>query len=184
MAGKYPNEDALTAIFDQFASPIYQYAVRFCHDPAVGDTIVGDAFAQLLQEFSIGKGPPPNPRLYLYQTAHKSIAKYLHDSQHDPVWPVVNTSGKTTATSSPSQDDEQAMDEALFSALHNEITEDQRYVMSLYFLEGFSIKDTAKILGKKVDEIRASVRDIQKIMDNHPELPSESLTRKKKRKPK
>ena len=183
MAGKYPTAGELTAIFDQFASPIYQYVVRLCHDPAVGDTVVGDAFAQLLEEFIIGKGPPLDLRLYLYQTAHKFILKYLHDRQHYPVLPVVITSGEITAISSPSRDDERTMEEALFSALHNEITEDQRYVMSLYFLEDFSIKDTAKILGKKVNEIGASLRDIQKVMDNHPELPTESLT-KKKRKPK
>ena len=182
MAGKYLDEDTLTALFDQFATRIYKYALRLSHDPALADNIVGDAFAQLLGQFATGQGPRSDPRLYLYQTAYSSIVKYLRDSQHDPsVEPVVSASEKSDIISSQRQDDEQAMKEALFSALNNELTEDQRHVMILHFLEAFSVKETAKVLGTKVNEIKVNLGGIQKIMDNHPELPTKSLTKKKKK---
>lgn len=182
MAGKYLDEDTLIAIFDQFSPTLYKYALRLCHDPALADNIVGDAFAELLEQFATGNGPRSDPRLYLFQTAYSSIVRYLRESQQDPsVQPVDRASEKSDITSSQPLGDEQAMKEALFSALNNELTEDQRHVMSLYFLEDFSVEETAKILGKKVNEIKVSLRGIQKIMDNHPELPTESLTKKKKK---
>jgi RNA polymerase sigma-70 factor (ECF subfamily) len=181
MAGKYLDEDTLTAIFDQFAPVIYRYALRLCHDPALADNIVGDAFAQLLEQFATGKGPRSDPRLYLYQIAYRSIVKYLRDSQPNPLAePVVSASDQ-----SQPQDDK----EALISALNNELTEDQRHVVILYFLEDFNFKETATVLGKNVGEIRASLKDIRKIIGNHPELLTDSFAallnkEKRKRKPK
>jgi hypothetical protein len=35
------DEEALTAIFDQFAPAIYKYTLRLCHDPIVADKIWG-----------------------------------------------------------------------------------------------------------------------------------------------
>src|SRR6266487_1908225 len=167
MAGKYLDEDILTAIFDQFAPAIYKFALRLCHDLSVGDNIVGDAFAQLLEQFATGKGPRSDPRLYLYQTAYSSIVKYLRDGQHDPsAEPVVSA-----ADQSQPQDDK----EALISAWNNELTEDQRHVVILYFLEDFNLKETGNILGKSVGEIRASLKNIRKIMENHPELLTDAL---------
>jgi len=176
MAGKYLDEDTLTAIFDQFAPAIYKYALRLCHDSNVADTIVGDAFAGLLEQFATGKGPRSNPRLYLYQAAYHSIVEYLGDSQPNPsAEPVVSASDQ-----SQPQDDKAA----LIIALKDELTEDQRHAVILYFLEDFNSKETAKILGKNVGEIRASLKDIGKIMENQPELLTDSLAallNKKKR---
>jgi RNA polymerase sigma-70 factor, ECF subfamily len=186
MAGKYLDEGNLTAIFDQFAPALYKYALRLCHDPTFGDNIVGDAFAGLLEQYATGKGPRSDPQLYLYQTAYSSIVQYFGDSPHvSSVQPVVGVSEESDTTSSQPQAAEQAIKEALFSALNNELTEDQRHVMSLYFLDDFSIQETAKILGKKVNEVKVNLGGIQKIIDNHPELLTESLSKKKKkRKPK
>jgi len=49
------DEEALTAIFDEFAPAIYKYALRLCHDAITADNIVGDVFAQLLEQFAGGK---------------------------------------------------------------------------------------------------------------------------------
>ena len=77
------DEDALTAIFDQFAPAIYKYTLRLCHDPIVADNIVGDVFAQLLEQFAAGKGPRTNLRSYLYQTAYHLVVDRSRDNQHN-----------------------------------------------------------------------------------------------------
>ena len=76
------DEEALTAIFDQFAPAIYKYTLRLCHDPIVADNIVGDVFAQLLEQFGAGKGPRTNLRSYLYQTAYHLVVDRSRDNQH------------------------------------------------------------------------------------------------------
>jgi len=181
MAGKYLDEETLTAIFDQFSPTLYKYALRLCHDPGVADNIVGDAFAELLEQFATGNGPRLYPRLYLYQAAYGSIVKYLREGQPNPsAKPVVSA-----ADQSQPRDDK----EASISALKDELTEDQSHVLILYFLEDFNLNEIAEILGKSVGEIRASLQDIRKIIENHPELPTDSLAvqlnkKNRRRKPK
>jgi RNA polymerase sigma-70 factor (ECF subfamily) len=188
-ASQNPDPKDMTAAFDQFAPALYKYALLLCHDPSLADNIVGDAFAQLLGQWKTGKDPRPRVRTYLYQAAYNSIIKNLRESPQNPsAEAVVGTSERSDITSSQSHDD-QRMKEALFSALSSELTKDQRHVVILYFLEDFNIKETAKILGKNVGEIRASLKKIRKIMENHPELLTDSLAallnkKERRRKPK
>jgi DNA-directed RNA polymerase specialized sigma24 family protein len=76
------EDEALTAIFDEYAPSIYRYATRFTHDPIIADNIVGDVFSQLLDQFSAGKGPRENLRSYLFQTAYHLAVDNVRDGQH------------------------------------------------------------------------------------------------------
>jgi RNA polymerase sigma-70 factor (ECF subfamily) len=149
------DEEALTAIFDQFAPAIYKYTLRLCHDPIVADNIVGDVFSQLLEQFAAGKGPRTNLRSYLYQTAYHLVVDRSRDNQHNaPLEVAVGTyeKGQFTPTQSPSE--ARVMMDALISAMNTDLTEDQRHVVILRFLEDFSLKETAEIIGKEVNNIK------------------------------
>jgi RNA polymerase sigma-70 factor (ECF subfamily) len=149
------DEDALTAIFDQFAPAIYKYTLRLCHDPIVADKIVGDVFSQLLEQFAAGKGPRTNLRSYLYQTAYHLVVDRSRDNQHNaPLDVAIGTYEKGQFTPTQSQIEERVMMDALISAMNTELTEDQRHVIILRFLEDFSLKETAEIIGKEVNNIK------------------------------
>ena len=64
-AARKGKSDALGQIFDLYASTLFRYAMRLCHDAAEADRIVGDVFAQLLEQISSGRGPKTNLRSYL-----------------------------------------------------------------------------------------------------------------------
>jgi RNA polymerase sigma factor (sigma-70 family) len=182
-----PDIDTLTAIFDRYAPPLYKYALLLCHDSRLADYIVGNAFADLLEQFVMSKDPRPDVRSFLYQDAYNFAVKKLRESPQKPsIEPVVAASDILDTSSSQLPDDAPRMEEAMFSTLSNEFTEDQRHVIILYFLEDFSLRDTAKILGKKVGEIQSSLKNIRKIMENHPAGSLAALLNKKKkgRKPK
>jgi RNA polymerase sigma-70 factor (ECF subfamily) len=149
------DEEALTAIFDQFAPAIYKYTLRLCHDQIVADNIVGDVFAQLLEQFGQGKGPRTNLRSYLYQTAYHLVVDRSRDNQHNaPLEVAVNSYAGGQFAPTQSQIEERVMMEALISAMNTELTEDQRHVIILRFLEDFSLKETAEIIGKEVNNIK------------------------------
>jgi RNA polymerase sigma-70 factor (ECF subfamily) len=166
------DEEALTAIFDQFAPAIYKYTLRLCHDPIVADNIVGDVFAQLLEQFGQGKGPRTNLRSYLYQTAYHLVVDRSRDNQHNAPLEVAMSSyagGQFAPTQS--QIEERVMMEALISAMNTELTEDQRHVIILRFLEDFSLKETAEIIGKEVNNIKViqnrGIAKLRKAMGLH-----------------
>ena len=166
------DEEALTAIFDQFAPAIYKYTLRLCHDQIVADNIVGDVFAQLLEQFGQGKGPRTNLRSYLYQTAYHLVVDRSRDNQHNaPLEVAVNNYASGQFAPTQSQIEERVMMEALIAAMNTELTEDQRHVIILRFLEDFSLKETADIIGKEVNNIKViqnrGIAKLRKAMGIH-----------------
>ena len=166
------DEEALTAIFDQFAPAIYKYTLRLCRDQIVADNIVGDVFAQLLEQFGQGKGPRTNLRSYLYQTAYHLVVDRSRDNQHNaPLEVAMNNYASGQFAPTQSQIEERVMMEALISAMNTELTEDQRHVIILRFLEDFSLKETAEIIGKEVNNIKViqnrGIAKLRKAMGIH-----------------
>ena len=166
------DEEALTAIFDQFAPAIYKYTLRLCHDQIVADNIVGDVFAQLLEQFGQGKGPRTNLRSYLYQTAYHLVVDRSRDNQHNaPLEVAMNNYASGQFAPTQSQIEERVMMEALISTMNTELTEDQRQVIILRFLEDFSLKETAEIIGKEVNNIKViqnrGIAKLRKAMGIH-----------------
>jgi RNA polymerase sigma-70 factor (ECF subfamily) len=77
------------------------------------------------------------------------------DNQHNaPIEFAAGTYEKGQFTPTQSQIEERVMMEALISAMNSELTEDQRHVIILRFLEDFSLKETAEIIGKEVNNIK------------------------------
>ncbi|MEP0806456.1 MAG: sigma-70 family RNA polymerase sigma factor [Chloroflexota bacterium] len=149
------DEEALTAIFDSYAPAIYKYALRLCHDPIEADNIVGDVFSQLLEQFANGKGPRTNLRSYLYQTAYHLVVDRSRDNKHTaPLEVAINLQEKERTVPTATQIEERVLMEALVSAMNSELTEDQRHVIILRFLEDFSLKETAQIIGKEVNNVK------------------------------
>ncbi len=147
------NKHAVVEIFDCYGSALYNYVLRLCGDPMLADQIVGDVFAKLLDQLSAGKGPTSNLRSYLYETAYHRIideTRYAKRrvSLEAAVWLP--------------QDHQSAFlrleDEILFKqvlhAIQHRLTDDQRHVIVLRFMEEFSLRETAAILGKRVGHIK------------------------------
>jgi RNA polymerase sigma-70 factor (ECF subfamily) len=77
------------------------------------------------------------------------------DNQHNaPLEVAVGTYEKGQLTPTQTQIEERVMMEALITAMNTELTEDQRHVIILRFLEDFSLKETAEIIGKEVNNIK------------------------------
>ena len=72
-AARNMDKEALVEIFDLYSSALYNYALRLCNDPLKADHIVGDVFAKLIEQWSVGNGPATNLRSYLYETTYHLI---------------------------------------------------------------------------------------------------------------
>jgi RNA polymerase sigma-70 factor, ECF subfamily len=153
-AARELDKEGLTIIFDTYAPVIYRYALRLCHDPVESDNIVGDVFSRLLEHCMAGKGPVTNLKSYLFQIAyHLIIDQIRHDHR------VINLEGMPESlmpvtASSQVQFEERARTDALFTALDSELSELQRHVILLRFLEGCSLKETALIVGKNISSVK------------------------------
>ena len=152
-AARMMDKDALVRIFDLYSSALYKYAARLCGDPLMADHVVGDVFAKLLDQLASGNGPRANLRSYLYETAYHLIIDEARYSQRrvsleEAAWP------RQDANSAFLGSEDQIMLKQILHAMRDELTDDQRHVIILRFLEEFSVRETAAILGKKEEHVR------------------------------
>jgi RNA polymerase sigma-70 factor (ECF subfamily) len=152
-AARQMNKDALVKVFDLYSSALYKYAVRICGDRVMADHIVGDVFAKLLDQLSMGRGPMTNLRSYLYETVYHRILDEARYARHRVPLEVTDWL-RQDANSASLRVEDKLLFQQILHILQNELTDDQRHVIILRFLEAFSIRETATILRKKEDHVR------------------------------
>jgi RNA polymerase sigma-70 factor, ECF subfamily len=152
-AARRMNKDALVKIFDLYSSALYKYALSLRYDPVTADHIVGDVFAKLLDKFSSGQGPSADLRSYLYQATYHRLIDETRFSKRRASLEAVEWLRQDVRAGYISLED-QILYKQILHAIQNHLTTDQRHVIILRFLEGFSLRDTATIIGKKEDHVK------------------------------
>jgi RNA polymerase sigma-70 factor (ECF subfamily) len=147
------DRSALVKIFDLYSTALYNYAFRLCNDALIADYIVGDVFAKLLELFSAGKGPSSNLRSYLYEMTYHHVVDEARYSNRGVALEVAEYIPQDGLSNSISLENRILYD-AVLKAIQNDLTEDQRHVIILRFLEGFSLQETATIIGKAVSNVK------------------------------
>lgn len=163
------DQDALALAFERYAPLLYKYVLRLCHDPQEADDVVGDVFSRLLNRLSEGKGPRENLRSYLYQTAYHIIVDHTRDrKRYSPLDGLLNHSKGENLP--PEEAEEHRKLLLLQTAINTALTEDQKHVIVLRFLEGFDVQDTARILGKEISNVKViqnrAVAKLREVLGN------------------
>ena len=152
-AARRMDEEALVKIFDLYSSALFNYALRLCGDPVRADHIVGDVFSKLLDQIAAGNGPTSNVRSYLYEMAYHQIVDEARRSKRRVPLELADSLGQETHSAFARLEDEITFKQILH-LLQTELTVDQRHVIVLRFLEGFSIRETAAIMDKTVEHVK------------------------------
>jgi RNA polymerase sigma-70 factor, ECF subfamily len=152
-AAREMDQDALVKIFDLYSFPLFNYAARLCGDPVLADHIVGDVFARLLEQLSAGQGPRTNLRSYLYETTYHLIIDETRYSKRRAPLEVAGLLRPESKARSTGLDD-QILFQQILHVMQNDLTDDQRHVIFLRFLEEFSVRETAAIMGKTIDHVK------------------------------
>lgn len=168
-AARTMDEDALVRIFERYASPLYKYAFRLCGDPIAADQIVGDVFVRLLEQLSAGNGPTANLRSYLYETTYHRIVDEARYAQRRV--PLEAAQWLDQSADSPFvRLEDRIMFEEILHAIRHVLTEDQRHVIILRFMEEFSLRETAAIMGKTIDHVKViqlrGIAALRKFLDD------------------
>jgi len=148
------SEDALDGIFDEYAPILYKYLLRLGVGSQEADQTVGDVFARLLDKLAEGKGPRTNIRAYLFQIAYHLVVDSARDRQR--IAPL-DAAEVVTEENKPvqAQTEEKMMLETLSAVMARELTEEQKNVIVLRYQEDFSLKETAEIIGKNINAVKA-----------------------------
>jgi len=174
-AARGMDKQALVQIFDRYAEPLYRYALRLCGDVVLADHVVGDVFARLLDQFAAGRGPQAALRSYLYEATYHRIIDESRAARRKAPLEITEWLPQTRQEGSGSLEDHVLLKQTL-QAIQHKLTEDQRNVIVLRFMEGFNLRETAAILGKKEEHVKVlqsrGMSKLRKVLTSPPSGPS------------
>lgn len=159
------DKTALIKVFEQYAPLIFRYALRLVGDVDVADDVVGDTFSEFIKQLERNKGPRENVRAYLYQIAYHKIVDNARHAKR--IVELNDTTAPLQADANLDEDQESnAKLKAILDAMRVYLNDDQRHVVTLRLIEGFSLEETANVLNKSANNIKViQNRAINKLRD-------------------
>ena len=166
---------ALTAVYDRYNERIYYFALRMLGDPQLAEECTAETFQRLLNALHRGGGPQNNLKAYLFRTAHNWVTDVY---RRTPPLPLEDTleylaetdhpAGAQQAGSNPEQEAEKRIQQAQMRAALRLLTAEQRQVILLRYIEGWTLEEIAISLEKTTGAIKAlqhrAVAALQKIL--------------------
>lgn len=144
--------DALGEIYDHFSPGVYRYAMRLLGDRGLAEDCVSETFNKFLLALKNGGGPNDHLQAYLFRIAHNWITDYYRRQppQAEPLDDDFGDESENPAHKTADAVEAMEVRKALF-----QLTSDQRQVVVLRFLEGWSNEAISRELGKPVTAVKA-----------------------------
>ena len=150
---KQYDQQALVEIYDLYSPGLYRYAIRLLSNPDLAEECVAESFSRLLYALRRKGGPKKHLRAYLYRVAHNWITdQYRRPVSHHTVEDIDQ---HVDPNSSASQQVEKGLERENVRQAILHLTPDQRQVIVLKFLEGWSNAEIAKSLNKPVGAVKS-----------------------------
>ena len=143
---------ALAEIYDQYSLELYNYAYRQCGTPVMAEDCVSETFKRLLEALAKRKGPRQYLRAYLYRIAHNWITDQY---RRQPVTPVsLDEQMMADPAPSPFQAVAENIEREQLRAALQQLNPNQRQVIALKYLEGWTSPEIAKALNRPLEAIK------------------------------
>jgi RNA polymerase sigma-70 factor (ECF subfamily) len=141
------DPDALRTLHNRFYEPIYRYVFYKVSDRQVSEDLTSDVFLRVLEALKQGKMWNTTPDAWIFGIARNVVADYYRkNSRHTDV--ELDERLSLPEEESPTR---QVMIAEQYDELSQAITlltDEQRDVVVLRFMEGLSINDVAEVLNK------------------------------------
>jgi RNA polymerase sigma-70 factor (ECF subfamily) len=159
--------EALAAIYDRYSPGLYAYAMRLMGDVQNAEDCVSDTFSRFLKSLGQKAGPREHLQAYLYRIAHNWITDHYRRTSQ----PEVELDDRIPSSRNAVPEDvfdyrnhSQQLRDAIF-----QLTEEQRQVIMLRYLEEWDYKEIAASLNRSVGAIKAlqhrGLENLQKIIN-------------------
>src|SRR4030043_2166864 len=149
----------ITAIHNRYYPDIYRFARFRVNDEVTAEDIAGDVFMRLLDAVHKGRGPTTNLRGWLLRTTSNIVNDYFRKIYNRPVEDPSEMHENSKDLFLPQEDpivilDKIEQKQSVRLALEK-LTDAQKLVITLRFANRLSLEETANIIGKNVNTIKA-----------------------------
>jgi RNA polymerase sigma-70 factor (ECF subfamily) len=149
------DPDAIAKLYDLYAPKIQNFIYHRTSDPFVTEDLTGQVFLQMLEAMRGGKGWRTSFSGWIYRIAHNLVVDYYRKRGQATYTSIDDAPTLPHGDSDPYQTTAAKLEsDALLRAI-NQLTDEQAQVVTLRFLEGYSINEVAEIMNKSEGAIKA-----------------------------
>ena len=147
------THNRLAEIYDQYNQPIYRHIYRQVGDMEIASDLTADVFHRLLQFVNRKNDPIEHISGWLYRTAHNLVIDHYRRQQHRQHLELDEEIA--VSSSNPAEAAERLISAVRVRNALTLLTQDQRQVIILKFLDGRSNNEVAEILDKPVGAVKS-----------------------------
>lgn len=147
------DRQVLAGIYDEYHPPIYRYISRQVEDMETARDLTADVFNRFLDALQRGQGPDGQLGAWLYRAAHNVVVDHYRRRQFRDHLPLPDQLADGDAD--PAQEAEMRLNSSRARLALRTLTPDQRQVITLKFLAGFSNAEIADIMNKPVGAVKS-----------------------------
>jgi RNA polymerase sigma-70 factor, ECF subfamily len=147
------NEKALVEIYNTYSPAIYSYALSLLGDRNLAEDCVGESFSRFLASLRNGGGPTVDIKSYLFRVAHNWITDYYR--QHIPIQLPPDLELEAGDDQDPAETARKLEETSQVRAALALLTTDQRYVITLKYMEGWTSEEIAQAMEKPIGAVKA-----------------------------
>ena len=161
------DSQAVTAVYNRYFLEIFRYVRYRLDDDALAEDISSEVFFSLLKAVKTRHAPTVNLRAWLIGTARHLVVDYIRRKYRHPSQ-AISDALEYDGAGIPEQVEGRLASRALHQALV-QLTEDQQQVLALRFGQGYSLEETAVVMKKKINAVKAlqfrALGSLQRLMD-------------------
>ncbi|MEJ2210907.1 MAG: sigma-70 family RNA polymerase sigma factor [Anaerolineae bacterium] len=149
------DQGALGAAFDAYYPRLYRYIYQHLRHQATAEDLAAEVFTRLLEQVAGGGGPRQHLQAWLYRVAHNLVVDHSRRRVHRDHEPLED--GQAVGRQDVEAEVAHSISWQRACEALAELTPQQRAVIILKFLEGWSNKEVARVL----DTSEGAVKSLQ-----------------------
>ena len=153
------DPQAITVIHNRYYPEVYRFARFRVSDEVVAEDIASDAFMNLLEAVHKGNGPNSNIRGWLIRTTANLVndhfRKIYNRPKDEPAEILESNTDLYLLQNDPVTLTDQADRLRQLQGAIDELTDAQKLVITLRFGNRLSLEETAELMGKETNTIKA-----------------------------
>jgi RNA polymerase sigma-70 factor (ECF subfamily) len=164
-------------LYERYYDQIFRYVSFKCGNASEAEDITGEVFLKMLESIQTFEWQGHPFTSWLYRIAHNLVVDHFRKKGRRRTVPIDNAMGRAGVTASDLEHRaEVSMSIAEVATAMDNLTDLQREVIALRFASGLSVAETAAVVGKKDNAVKAlqhaGLKKLQNVMAPAPPLPA------------
>jgi RNA polymerase sigma-70 factor, ECF subfamily len=149
------NEAALGEVYDRYEAKIYSYVYRRTGDQSLAEDLTAQVFLKMLESIRDRKAWHSSFSGWLYRIAHNLVIDHYRRRDRQGAVDIEEAPAMASDLEDPVATAEMNINAERLRAAIRRLTDEQAEVVSLRFLEGYSIAEVATLTNRTEGAIKA-----------------------------